>query len=161
MREWIEMRVGRKEVLRRLPQNLGRELYSPAMLRMLKITQPDAPGGVRRIDLPRDSPLWDEILEIYRDIFGDPYPHYVAFVHFRYTKAELLEAEALRLRITRAFEPVGESCGTVYDTSAVCPGCGAGRVQASDLHLKLSRESQAEPKLPRTRRFQIARTIRE
>src|SRR5512140_2572088 len=114
MRKWIEMRVRGDDVLRRLPPDLGRELYSPEMLRMARISQPDLAGGVRRIDLPADSPVWEQVLDIHREVYGDPYPHYSAWVHFRYPKQELLDAEVLRLRITRAFEPEGGRCGTIY-----------------------------------------------
>ncbi len=101
------------------------------------------------------------MLDVHREVYGDPYPHYSAWVHFRYTKQELLEAEVLRLRITRVFEPEGGRCGTLFDETPACPHCGAGRVQASDLHLKLDRKWQAWPRLPRSKHFQIARTIAE
>src|SRR5512146_1373051 len=117
MRKWIEMRVGDQEVLRRLPPNLGRELYSADMLAMARISRPDLVGGVRRIDLPADSPTWEQVLGVVRDVHGEAYSHYSAWVHFRYAKQELLSAEVLRLQIIRAFEPVGEQCGTVYDES--------------------------------------------
>jgi len=159
MRKWIEMRVGTKEVLRRLPPDLGRDLHSPADREMWKRIDPDYVGGTRRVDLPADSPVWGQVLGILRGVYGDPYPHYSAWPHFRYTKRELLDAEVLRLRITRAFEPEGGRCGTVYDETPSCPHCGVGRIQVSDLHLRLTRDWQAWPSLPRTRHFQIARTI--
>jgi hypothetical protein len=159
MRKWIEMRISDNEVLRQLPADLGRELYSPAMLAILRASQPDLVGGVRRIDLPADSPVWQQVLDICTRVYGDPNPRCGVWPHFRYAKRELAEAEVLRLRITRAFEPEGERCGTLYDESPACPHCGAGRVLVSDLHLKLTHEWQAWPSLPRTKHFQIARTI--
>ncbi len=143
MRKWIEMRVWGNEALEALAPGLGRQLQS----------------GPRLIDLPADSSVFDRVFEVLRDAYGDPPGHYSAYLHFRYTKAELCEAEVLRLRVTRAFEPDGEACGTTYDYTAACPCCGAGRLQTSPLHLKLNREWQAWPSLPRTRHFQIARTI--
>lgn len=48
----------------------------------------------------------------------------------KYAKAELRQAEVLRLNITAHFEPSGEECGTIYET--LCDHCNFGR-QASDL----------------------------
>jgi hypothetical protein len=52
----------------------------------------------------------------------------------KYTKAELRDAEILRLMITSRFEPSGEQCGTIYET--LCNHCNWGR-QLSDLILDL------------------------
>lgn len=52
----------------------------------------------------------------------------------KYTKAELLKAEILLLKITSHFEPAGEECGTVYRT--LCKYCNLGE-QLSDLALDL------------------------
>jgi len=57
----------------------------------------------------------------------------------KYTKAELQNAEILRLTITSHFEPSGEECGTVYET--LCNHCNWGR-QDSDLILDLRRVPQ-------------------
>lgn len=57
----------------------------------------------------------------------------------KYTKAELQNAEILRLTITSQFEPSGEECGTIYET--LCNHCNLGR-QASDLILDLRRVPQ-------------------
>jgi len=52
----------------------------------------------------------------------------------KYTKAELQNAEVLRLTIASHFEPSGEECGTIYET--LCNHCNWGR-QVSDLILDL------------------------
>jgi hypothetical protein len=57
----------------------------------------------------------------------------------KYTKAELQNAEVLRLTIASHFEPSGEECGTIYET--LCNQCNWGR-QASDLILDLRRVPQ-------------------
>jgi hypothetical protein len=57
----------------------------------------------------------------------------------KYTKAELQNAEVLRLTITPHFEPSGEECGTIYET--LCNHCNWGR-QVSDLILDLRRVPQ-------------------
>jgi hypothetical protein len=57
----------------------------------------------------------------------------------KYTKAELQNAEVLRLTITSHFEPSGEECGTIYET--LCNHCNWGR-QVSDLILDLRRVPQ-------------------
>ncbi len=57
----------------------------------------------------------------------------------KYTRAELQNAEALRLTIASHFEPSGEECGTIYET--LCNHCNWG-LQVSDLILDLRRVSQ-------------------
>ena len=141
MREWIEVRVYSDTLRQRLPPELVKSL----------------PYDVWSISLPRDSPRWGEI----RAILDTEPSRYFAWVRRRYTPEELAEAELLRLEITRAFEPIGEECGTKYDRSAACPHCGAGRKQVSDLHLQLRRVYQGWPSIPQARRTGIARTIAE
>ncbi len=67
----------------------------------------------------------------------------------RYTPSEIENAQLFRLIITRRFEPTGEQCGTQYDTAALCPHCGAGRVQRSTLLLNLR-------KLPKKGGFSVS-----
>jgi hypothetical protein len=57
----------------------------------------------------------------------------------KYTKAQLRQAEILRLNIDAHFEPSGEECGTIYET--VCKECNLGR-QLSDLILDVRRVPQ-------------------
>lgn len=57
----------------------------------------------------------------------------------KYTKAELQQAEVLRLNIAAHFEPCGEECGTIYET--LCDHCNLGR-QISDLIVDIRRVPQ-------------------
>jgi hypothetical protein len=57
----------------------------------------------------------------------------------KYTKKELLDAEALLLKISTHFEPSGEECGTIYEN--LCSECNLGR-QASELVLDLRNAPQ-------------------
>jgi hypothetical protein len=57
----------------------------------------------------------------------------------KYTKAELQEAEILRLKIASHLEPAGEECGTIYET--LCNHCNFGN-QVSELILDLGRVPQ-------------------
>jgi hypothetical protein len=57
----------------------------------------------------------------------------------KYTKAELRQAEVLRLMISSHFEPCGEECGTIYET--LCNHCNWGR-QVSQLILDHRRAPQ-------------------
>ena len=68
----------------------------------------------------------------------------------RYTHGELDQAQANTIFVNSAFEPCGEECGTVYDESRVCPLCGAGRIQTSELILDLRKAPKGKD---------IARTI--
>ena len=61
--------------------------------------------------------------------------HYIR----KYTKAELRQAEVLRLNIIAHFEPSGEECGTIYET--LCDHCNLGR-QISDLIVDVRRVPQ-------------------
>jgi hypothetical protein len=57
----------------------------------------------------------------------------------KYTKAELQQAELLRLNIIAHFEPCGEECGTIYET--LCDHCNLAR-QISELILDVRRVPQ-------------------
>ncbi len=107
---------------------------------------------VRKVQLATDDPRFDRIGELQRETrmtAGRPF-FYGWNIHHLYSKAELLAAGCFRLKVSKTFEPAGEQCGTRYDESRACPGCGAGALQESDLRLDLRR-------VPR--RGDIARTI--
>lgn len=154
MREWIDVRVGSDELIRLLPSDLGHHLDSKEDLEFRRSLDPDYVSG-RRIYLARDNPRWEQIRAVL-----DKDPHgYHAWITRRYARQELEQAQILRLVITKEFEPEGEACGTVYDETAACPVCGAGRRQVSDLHLQLRRVFQQPPSIPQAKRTGIARTI--
>lgn len=58
-------------------------------------------------------------------------------VERHYTRDEINNAQLFRLITTTRFQPTGEECGTEYDLAGICPICGAGRVQRSELVLDL------------------------
>jgi hypothetical protein len=163
MREWIDMRVGDLLFMRQLPAGVGVSLYSEADREMHRELEGDAyreDDEPRRLYYPKDSPVWDQVREAICALRGtDHEPVYNAWYVRRYTQRELISAELLRLLIPRDFEPAGEECGTVYDESASCPRCGAGRIQKSDLHVRLRRVFQESPSIPQAKRTGIARTI--
>jgi hypothetical protein len=57
----------------------------------------------------------------------------------KYTRAELKQAQVLRLTVTSHFEPCGEECGTIYET--LCSYCNLGH-QISDLIVDTRRVPQ-------------------
>jgi hypothetical protein len=54
----------------------------------------------------------------------------------KYSLAELNTALLLQLQINSTFEPTGEECGTIYDSSNSCKVCGANDIQTTSLKLK-------------------------
>lgn len=57
----------------------------------------------------------------------------------RYTPGEYARALWLLGSVARVFEPAGEECGTVYDSSEACELCGFGARQVSTLRLRTGR----------------------
>lgn len=90
-----------------------------------------------------DTPDFDEISQFIRTKREKGVHGYsdfeIGWYLRKYTKRELQEAEALRLKIHSHFEPPGEVCGTIYET--LCRFCNWGR-QVSDLILDLRRVPQ-------------------
>lgn len=94
---------------------------------------------IRKIVLRDDDPrmaAMERITKLVRKKY-DSYFFAGWDIRRKYTKSELDRAEIFNLELTPSFEPTGEECGTVYDESSVCPHCGAGRRQVSDLVLDL------------------------
>jgi hypothetical protein len=95
------------------------------------------------VRVPSGSPEFEEIREFIdarRKQGLDGFSNFSIGWHLRkYTKAELRQAEVLRLDIPSHFEPSGEECGTIYET--LCSECNWGR-QKSDLILDLRRVPQ-------------------
>jgi hypothetical protein len=113
---------------------------------------------VRRLTLSTKDPRLARIAELQEFWRRRSSLLVTGWIHHRqYSEAELRAAECFQLDITAVFEPVGESCGTVYDESCACPHvfpgsrtCGVGGKQVSDLFLDFR-------KIPRKK--DIARTI--
>jgi hypothetical protein len=117
---------------------------------------------VREIELATDDPRFKTIGGIQNEIraaTGRSFFH-GWILQRRYSKAELVAAGCFQLRVTTAFEPAGEECGTKYDESAACPHvfapemqvevsghrttipattCGVGAKRVSDLFLDWKR----------------------
>src|SRR3984893_8115608 len=95
------------------------------------------------VRVPSDSAEFEEIREFIDTKRRQGLQGYSDFTigHYlrKYTKAELQEAEVLRLNITAHFEPSGEECGTIYET--LCDHCNLGR-QISDLIVDVRRVPQ-------------------
>lgn len=136
MREIVEFRIPEEDASRFLAAHEGKSLG----------------GIVRVLRVATNDPLYVRIGQLdsmLRQREGKPF--FLGWMPRRYyTSQELNSAALFRLRITAAFEPAGEECGTVYDSSTACPDCGAGRRQVSDLVLDLR-------KIPTNK--DIARTI--
>lgn len=95
-------------------------------------------GAAYVIKVFTDDPLYQEIGRLdkfVREKYNRPFYGY-SEIRRQYTQAELESALLFRVLIKPAFEPVGESCGTVYDESVACEICGANRKQIGPLKLK-------------------------
>ena len=133
----------------RASETLGQE----DLVSFLKSRFPDATKPVGRtvvegtecveVRVPSNSPEFEEIrkfIDAKRKRGQRGFSDFTIGSYLRrYTKAELQNAEILRLTITSHFEPSGEECGTIYET--LCEHCNLGR-QASDLILDLRRVPQ-------------------
>ena len=95
------------------------------------------------VRVPSDSPEFEEIrrfIDARRKKAVHGFSDFTIGWYLRkYTKAELQQAEVLRLMISPRFEPCGEECGTIYET--LCNECNWGR-QVSDLILDTRRVPQ-------------------
>lgn len=133
----------------RASETLGQE----ELVSFLKSRFPDATKPVGRtvvegtecveVRVPSNSPEFEEIrrfIDAKRKRGQRGFSDFTIGSYLRkYTKAELRNAQVLRLKITPHFEPSGEECGTIYET--LCNHCNLGR-QASDLILDLRRVPQ-------------------
>ena len=110
------------------------------------------PGNfVRKVVIRTDDPRMSRIAQIVAELHARDDMLFGGWNFIRrYSPVELAAAELFHLQINAVFEPAGEECGTVYDWSAGCPVCGAGRVARDGLTLNLR-------KAPRSK--EIARTI--
>lgn len=94
-------------------------------------------NDVRVLDLSPDDPRVDQIRKMVDTNDGLVYSMFD--VIRSYSEDEVKNALLARIVIEPRFRPTGEECGTVFDETHVCPFCGFGRIQLSDLHLDLRR----------------------
>jgi hypothetical protein len=133
----------------RASETLGQEeLVSFLKSRFPEVTRPVGRAIVEgtecvEIRVLSNSPEFEEIREFIDAKRKQGVPAFsdfsIGWYVRKYTKAELQNAEVLRLTITSHFEPSGEVCGTIYET--LCNHCNWGR-QVSDLILDLRRVPQ-------------------
>ena len=122
MRESVEFRIPEEHASRFLEPHVGKRLG----------------GSVRVLELAVDDPRYEQIGDLDHQLRKEGRCFFLGWdINRRYSRKELESAELFHLYITAVFEPAGEECGTVYDDSTVCPLCGAGRTQVSDLILDL------------------------
>lgn len=107
---------------------------------------------VRKIMLRANDPRLPLVGELQKSICKETPGFFFSYgaIHRRYTKKELENAELFQLKITAAFEPIGEECGTEYIEGSGCPECGSGKEQKGPLRLDLR-------KVPKNK--DLARTI--
>ena len=133
----------------RASETLGlEELVSFLMSRFPQATKPIGRTVVEgtecvEIRVPSNSPEFEEIrrfIDLRRRQGQRGFSDFrIGWYLRKYTKAELRNAEVLRLTIASHFEPSGEECGTIYET--LCNHCNWGR-QVSELVLDLRRVPQ-------------------
>ncbi len=95
----------------------------------------------RQVVISPDDQRFAEIGKIQQQVLNETEGKSSFFFSYiinrRYSKSELQSAALFHLKVTAAFEPPGEKCGTMYDESDVCPICKTGWKQVSDLVLDL------------------------
>lgn len=125
MREVIEVRLGNDTAQRTLADDVGVRI---------------GPNGfIRKLELSPADPLMAQLSAEEAEARAQGRTIFTYWnIRRTYTAAELGNAELIQLLLNVMFEPAGEECRTLYDYSAACPICGAGRVQVSDLTLDLN-----------------------
>jgi hypothetical protein len=122
MREIIEFRISESDASEFLG-NVGRSLGRL--------------GEVRSVRLPVEDERVRLIGELDREFHRRGSAFFSGWhISRHYTPEEIQSAEMFLLYSLSVFEPCGEMCGTEYDESAVCPSCGAGARQSTDLYLE-------------------------
>jgi hypothetical protein len=109
------------------------------------------PLRTRKILISPEDSRFSRIGELDQEIHRDFGTYFFAGwnIHRRYSRSELLAADALTLWPKCTFEPCGELCGTTFDQSVACVHCGAGAAQTSDLRLDL-RKAPKDKDIART-----------
>jgi hypothetical protein len=135
MREFLDIRIPEEQAARWLKRSDGVCLG----------------GSVRKLVMETDDPRM-QVIERAQHASRQQGEEFAASWTWirRYSERELKSASRLRLKVTAAFEPPGEMCGTKYDETAACDRCGAGATQVGPLTLDLKR-------IPKGKSF--ARTI--
>ncbi len=104
MRESIDFRFAEETARRLLPRGAGEKL-----------------GGVRRVIVERGDPLYEHIKELHAQWPESKRVLFSSATHRWHCSAEeLADASMVTIAPSRAFEPVGEECGTRYDESDAC-----------------------------------------
>jgi hypothetical protein len=129
VRESVEFRIPEELAAEYLPDDVGKRLGDEMF-----------GYSVRKVVVPTDSPLYIKIGKLHREFTarGEDFFYGRNYIR-RYSDLEIEEAKWLQAIVTRYFEPSGEECGTLYDTSRACPHCGAGAPQLTELKLDLRR----------------------
>src|SRR6266513_2527414 len=97
-------------------------------------------GGVRKVTLSSSDPRLAQVGELQRALAAQNDFAFAGWRYIRkYSTQELAAAQWFHFWITKIVQVAGEECGTVYDDSASCPICKAGRRQISPLRLDLRR----------------------
>ncbi len=123
MRETIEFRIPEEHARRFLKSKDGTRL-----------------SIVRKIELPVTDPRLTEFRAIYQQLLSEGAFLFTAWIpHRRYSRKELESAEIFQLKVNSFFESGDDELGTLYDESQVCPRCGAGARQVSELALNTGR----------------------
>jgi hypothetical protein len=134
MREAIEFRIAEEHARRFLKSDEGTQL-----------------DIVPKIELPVDDPRLQEFRSIYQQLLSEGAFLFTAWIpRRRYSPKELESAEIFQLKVSAMFELGDDEHGTLYDESHLCPRCGAGALQVSELALNTSR-------IPKSK--DVARTI--
>jgi hypothetical protein len=93
--------------------------------------------SLRLIRLDVSDPRWSSFARLYSTHNGNGF--YGWNIRRRYSVGETKSAKLHLLHVRAGVLPTGEECGTRYDDLEMCPFCGAGRVQASSLRLRVTK----------------------
>jgi hypothetical protein len=93
--------------------------------------------SLRLIRLDSGDPRWTSLARLYSTHQGKGF--YGWSIRRRYSVGEMKDAQLHLFNIKTRILPTGEECGTQYNDAEMCPLCGAGRVQASALRLRIGK----------------------
>lgn len=137
MRETFEFRLLERYAREFLPPEAGRR---------------SGAGTIRTVRFEADDSRLAQLARLKKRLNEEKNesPFYGWRVTRQYDDADLNNAWLFQLSNAAVFEPAGEDCGTVYDTSEACATCGFGRRQVGPLRLDTRRAPA---------RFDLAKTI--